>query len=80
MLDVQQTINNLLGVEYDTEFPYWERDLHNDIICCFDNTSEYVYVSIDYTSGKGYAYEDIKDGPIIEFLLEHGKITEAWEG
>ncbi|MFA6867546.1 MAG: hypothetical protein WCR54_08560 [Clostridia bacterium] len=70
MLNVQQTITNLVGIEV-TE------DLQNDIICAFDTTEEEIIIS---ESNVGYqAYENRQDAPIIVIQIENNKIVDAWE-
>ena len=70
MLNVQQTITNLVGIEV-TE------DLQNDIMCAFDTTEEEIIIS---ESNVGYqAYENRQDAPIIVIQIENNKIVDAWE-
>ena len=73
MLNVQKTINNLIGMSVTEDFK-------NDIICAFDTSEKYIIVSEDESNDHidFQAYEDDTDGPIICIQIENNKITEAW--
>ncbi|KOY65388.1 hypothetical protein [Clostridium sporogenes] len=73
MLNVEQTIKNLIGIEVTEDFK-------NDVICAFDTTSQEVIVSKQYGRYEDYqCYENMEDSPIICIKIEDSKIVDAWE-
>lgn len=71
MIDVNKTINNLIGLEVSDDF-------ETDIICAFD-TEEEVIVSKQYGRHEDYQiYENTKDSPIICIKINNNRITDAW--
>ena len=73
MLDVKQTIDNLIGMEVTDDFM-------NDVICAFDTTEEEVIVSKQYGRNEDYqAYENREDAPIICIKIKNNKVIDAWE-
>lgn len=72
MLNVNQTIKNLVGMEVTEDFD-------NDAICAFDTTEEEIIVSKQYGRYEDYqVYENKEDSPIICIKIEENKISDAW--
>ncbi|MBY6842838.1 hypothetical protein [Clostridium botulinum] len=72
MLNVEQTIKNLIGIKVTEDFK-------NDVICAFDTTEEEVVVSEQYGRYEDYqCYENTEDSPIICIKIEDDKIIDAW--
>lgn len=74
MLNIQQTIKNLIGMKVTDDFK-------NDVICAFDTTDKEVIVSED-ESNEHIAYQAYEDGegsPIICIKIENDRIIDAWE-
>jgi hypothetical protein len=74
MLDIQQTIRNLIGLDVTDDFK-------NDIICAFDTTENEIIVSKDESNPNidYQAYENNKNASIICIRIKNEKIIDAWE-
>lgn len=74
MLNIQQTIRNLIGMEVTEDFK-------NDVICAFDTTNKEIIVSEDESNDHidYQAYENESDSPIICIKIENNSIVDAWE-
>lgn len=72
MLNVKETIKNLVGMEVTEDF-------ENDVICACESEKE-IIVSKQIGRQEDYqVYENEEDSPIICISIEDNKIVNAWE-
>lgn len=74
MVNIQQTIKNLIGMDVTNDFK-------NDVICAFDTTDKEVIVAEDESNEHitYQAYENCVGSPIICIKIKNDSIIDAWE-